>query len=117
MISMNLIFFEEIQRLSKSRLNPPIFDTGIIIEILGTKNFKYKVKMADMGSVVTATGADSNAANFSWSRPTSVYKKGALVLVMCIPSTYLFQNPAMTYQIMAVRQTGVYEPVTEEVPV
>jgi hypothetical protein len=116
-VSMNLIFFDEIQRLSKSRINAPLFDMGIITEIIGTKNFKYKVKLADLGSVIIATGADSMAANFSWSKPKSVYLKGALVLVICVPSSYNMKNPTMSYQIVSVRQTGVYAPKPDEHPV
>ena len=94
-VSLNLIFFKEIQLYNKSHLGIPTFDGGIITEVLGKG--QYKVNLQFLGRVVTAKSGEPE-----WST-SSTYLKGAYALI-------LVQNNAKDFVILSVRQQGVFAP-------
>ena len=95
-IGMNLIFYNEIGMYSRVHVaSIPVFDSGIITEVLGKG--KYKVNLQCLGRVVTATSGEGD-----WVK-NSMYLKGGYALV-------LLQNGKDQFVIISVRQIGVFAP-------
>jgi len=102
-VGLWLIFYKEMslyQKYNTSSTQVPVFCGGMITEVLGKG--KYKVKLQEDSSVITAKSSEANSSN------TGIYIKGAFCLMLLQGKDYL---------ILAVRQTGVFRPSTVKYPV
>jgi hypothetical protein len=114
-IAMSLLFFDEIQRLSKM-MTVPTFDMGPITEVLGKG--KFKIKLSCLGTVITATAGILGTGMISSSQTSSGYVKGDLALVLMVNSNPSSPNGIITYSIVSVRKMGAaYNVDTSTYPV